>query len=149
MGVYAARLVPLVAKAMLMLGAQHALVVHGAGGTAAQAPGLDELSLSGRTESAEVYEGAVKLRSITPADAGVKRASLEAIVGGNARDNAAILRNIFAGNKGPHRDVVVLNAAAVLYVAGLAPDLASGADLAREAIDAGRVTALVYALHPS
>jgi anthranilate phosphoribosyltransferase len=146
MGVYALRLVPLVAKALLMLGAEHALVVHGAGGTAAHAPGLDELSLSGRTESAEVYDGAVKLRSITPADAGVKQAALDTIAGGDARTNAAILRNVFAGRKGPHRDVVVLNAAAVLYVAGLAADLAAGASLAREAIDAGRVTALVDAL---
>lgn len=146
MGVYSSRLVPLVAHAMTMLGTERALVVHGMGGPEAHARGLDELALSGRTEAAEVHNGSVKLHSVTPADAGLKSAPLAAIAGGDAMENAAILRSVFDGNKGPHRDVIVLNAAAVLMVAGKASTLRAAAKLACEAIDSGRVAALVAAL---
>jgi anthranilate phosphoribosyltransferase len=139
MGVYAVRLLPLVGEAMTHLGTEHALVVHGEGG-------LDELSLSGPSEAAEVRKDEVHIRSITPEDAGLTRAPLTALKGGDAKTNAAILRNIFAGQRGPQRDVVILNAAAVLYVADLAPDLASAARLGAEAIDSGRVSSLVTAL---
>ena len=74
------------------------------------------------------------------------RAPLEALRGGDALANAAILRSIFAGERGPRRDVVLLNAAAVLLVAGRAPDLAAGAALAAETIDAGAVLELLERL---
>jgi anthranilate phosphoribosyltransferase len=139
MGVYAARLVPLVAEAMTMLGTTHALVVHGDGG-------LDELALSGPSEVAEVRDGAVRQRTIAPEDLGLRRASVEALAGGDAAANAAILRAIFAGEKGPRREIVLLNAAAVLMVADRAKELRGALALAAEAIGSGAVTRLVEAI---
>jgi anthranilate phosphoribosyltransferase len=154
MGVYAPHLVPLVAEAMAMLGTQRAMVVHGdlqSRHTAASHPstgylGLDELSISGPSHVAEVRGAEVILSTVTPEDAGLVRAPLETLLGGDAATNAAILISIFAGEPGPRRDVVVLNAAAVLVTSDLAPDLASGARLAERTIDSGEVTALVAAL---
>jgi anthranilate phosphoribosyltransferase len=139
MGVYQSRLVPLVAKAMTLLGIQHAMVVHGDGG-------LDEIALSGPTEIAEVRDGAVRQFVITPEEFGQRSAPLRALAGGDAADNALILRAIFRGEDGPPRDVVLLNAAAVLVVSGLAVDVRSGIALAAQAIDSGAVTRLVEAL---
>jgi anthranilate phosphoribosyltransferase len=149
MGVYAARLVPLVAEAMTMLGTTHALVVHGDGG-------LDELALSGPSEMAEVRDGAARQRTIAPEELGLRRAPVKALAGGDAAANAAILRAIFAGEDGagedgadeagPRREIVLLNAAAVLMVAGVAKDLPGGVAAAAEAIDSGAVTRLVEAV---
>ena len=144
MGVYSARLVPLVAEAMAMLGVRHAMVVHGDGA-------LDELSLSGPSQIAEVrstpeHGNTVRLMTIRPEDVGLDPAPAETLRGGDANTNADILRSIFAGARGPRRDVVVLNAAAVLVTAGLAADLRSGAQLAAETIDQGKVAALLDSL---
>lgn len=139
MGVYQSRLVPLVAKAMTLLDIQHAMVVHGDGG-------LDEIALSGPTEIAEVRNGEVTQSVITPAEFGLQSAPLSALAGGDAADNAVILRAIFDGETGPPRDVVLLNAAAVLVVSGKAEDIRSGIALAAQAIDSGAVTRLVEAL---
>jgi anthranilate phosphoribosyltransferase len=139
MGVYQSRLVPLVAEAMTMLGARHAMVVHGDGG-------LDELALSGPSEVAEIQDGIVTQYVLTPEQFGLERAPLSALAGGGAADNAEILTAIFAGEAGPRRDVVVLNAAAVLVTAGLAKDIREGVTIASKAIDSGAVTQLVVAL---
>ena len=139
MGVYSARLVPLVGEAMTMLGVKHALVVHGDGG-------LDEIALSGPSEVAEVRDGAVRAFAVAPEEFGLVRAPMAALEGGDAQANAAILTAIFAGEMGPRRDVVVLNAAAVLVTAGLAKDIVAGITLASEAIDSGAVTRLVLGL---
>jgi anthranilate phosphoribosyltransferase len=139
MGVYSARLVPLVAEAMTQLGVKHALVVHGDGG-------LDEIALSGASEVAEVRDGAVRAFAVAPEEFGLGRAPLSALEGGDAKANAAILTAIFAGEVGARRDVVVLNAAAVLVTAGLAENIVAGIKLAGEAIDSGAVTRLVAAL---
>ena len=136
MGVYQSRLVPLVAKAMTLLGIQHAMVVHGDGG-------LDEIALSGPTEIAEVRDGEVRQYVVAPAEFGLQSAPLSALAGGDAADNAVILRAVFAGEAGPRRDVVLLNAAAVLVVSGLAGDIRSGVALAAQAIDSGAVARLV------
>jgi anthranilate phosphoribosyltransferase len=146
MGVYSARLVPLVAEAMTLLGAQHAMVVHGDGASAHSSSGLDELALSGPSEVAEVRDGVVTQYVITPEEFGLDRAPLEALTGGDATVNAAILRCIFAGERGPRRGVVLLNAAAVLVTAGLAKDIREGVGIAAEAIDSGAVTRLLEAL---
>lgn len=135
MGVYSAKAVPLVAEALAMLGTEHALVVHGSGG-------LDELSLRGESWVAEVRGSSVRRFTVRPEDAGLV-SSPDALQGGNAGENAAILRGIFAGESGPRRDVVVLNAAAVMVVAGRAEDLREGARSAAAAIDSGAVTALM------
>ncbi len=139
MGVYAPELVPLVAEALAMLGTRHALVVHGDGN-------LDELALSGPSQFAEVRSGTVRLDMLTPQDVGLHSAPLSALTGGDVQQSAAILRRIFAGEKGPCRDIVLLNTAAVLFTAGIAPDIHNGVFLAAAAIDDGRAAALVAAL---
>jgi anthranilate phosphoribosyltransferase len=139
MGVYQSRLVPLVAEAMKMLGVQHAFVVHGD-------QGLDEIALSGPSEAAEVCEKQVRLHRIAPEDFGLQRAPQEALTGGDTAMNAAILRAVFAGEHGPRRDVVLLNAAAVLVTAGLAKEMREGVDIAARAIDSGTVANLVKQL---
>jgi anthranilate phosphoribosyltransferase len=140
MGVYAADRVPLVAQAMLLLDTRHAFVVHGEDEAGC---GLDEISISGPTQLAEVREGRVSFQTLTPEQFGLARAPLSALRGGDVAANAAILRAIFAGEPGPGRDIVLLNAAAVLVVAGCAKDLHAGIALARQAIDSGAVTALL------
>ncbi len=150
MGVYAPHAVPLVAEAMALLGTRHAFVVHGQSetgkGAAASNTGLDEISISGPTHLAEVHNGVVTLSTITPEDAGLERAPMETLIGGDATTNAAILTAIFAGERGPRRDIVLLNAAAVLVAADLAPDLITGVALAARTIDIGAVTSLVAIL---
>lgn len=145
MGVYAPHLVPLVAEAMALLDTRHAFVVHGDNGTAT-GTGLDEISISGPSQLAEVHNGIVTLSTITPEDAGLERAPIDTLLGGDAHTNAAILTAIFSGERSPRRDIVLLNAAAVLVTADLAPDLFTGVALAAKTIDTGAVTALLTAL---
>jgi anthranilate phosphoribosyltransferase len=150
MGVYSAHLVPIVAEAMRLLGVRHAFVVHGAAAAGGHA-GMDELSISGPTQLAEVYGDAVTFDLMTPEQVGIHSAPIESLRGGDAATNAAILRAIFAGERGPHRDVVLLNAAAVLITAGTIPAsppfrheaFRAGIDLAAKTIDSGAVAALV------
>ncbi|MGI4757181.1 MAG: anthranilate phosphoribosyltransferase [Janthinobacterium lividum] len=138
-GVYSAAAVPLVAEALAAGGHMaHALVVHGAGG-------LDELSLSGESLVAEVKGTEVRQYTLRPEDAG-GAASQDALAGGDAALNADLLTRLFAGEPGPRRDIVLLNAAAVLLVGGLCDDLQAGARMAAQAIDACKVTALVQRL---
>jgi len=144
MGVYSAHAVPLVAQTMALLGTRHAFVVHGtAEGPDGSVRGLDEISISGPTHLAEVHNGIVSLSTLTPEDAGLQRAPMETLVGGGAVENAAILTAIFAGEKGPRRDIVLLNAAAVLVAADLSPDIPTGVALAAHTIDSGAVTKLL------
>jgi len=145
MGVYSARLVPLVAEAMTKLGAHHAMVVHG-DNSSAHSGGLDELALSGPSQLAEVRDGRVILSIIAPEHFGLTRAPLSALTGGDAATNAAILTRIFAAEPGPPRDIVLLNAAAVLVTAGIAGDMHEGVRLAASAIDSGATQRLVTAL---
>jgi anthranilate phosphoribosyltransferase len=152
MGVYAPHLVPLAAEAMVLLKTRHAFVVHGEIGKANQADhqdpnqGLDEFSISGPSHFAEVHNGIVTLGTLTPEDVGLTRAPIEALQGGDARANAQILTAIFSGESGPRRDIVLLNAAAVLVTADLAPDLLTGIALAARTIDSGAVTELITQL---
>jgi anthranilate phosphoribosyltransferase len=130
LGVFSADAMELVAAALAELEVERALVVHGAGG-------LDEISLVGETLVAEVHRGEVRRYTLTPEDFGVPRAPLEALRGGSPMENAAIVRRVFAGELGPRRDIVVINAAAALLVAGVAPSLVDAAQLAREALSSG------------
>ena len=138
MGVYAPHLVPTAAAAISSLNARHAFVVHGTG--------LDEFSIAGPTLVAEVIEGQFQIGNVLPEAFGLPLSPLAALAGGDARQNAAILRSIFAGQQGPARDVVVMNAAAVLVTAGLAEDFLDGARLAQKALDSGSVRGLVESL---
>jgi anthranilate phosphoribosyltransferase len=149
MGVYSAHLVPLVAEAMTLLGVRHALVVHGDGGNAGSPSGqlgIDELSISGPTQIAEVRNGTIRHYTVTPEVLGLTPAPLEALSGGDATLNASILTAIFQGEPGPRRDVVLLNAAAVLVTSGLASNLADGIIQSAQAIDSGATSALVQSL---
>ena len=137
MGVYSANLVPIVANTLAALNTRHAFVVHGE---------MDEISISGPTQTAEIRGSEVTFRTLTPSDFGLQSAPIETLAGGNAHHNAEILTAIFAGEKGPRRDVVVINAAAVLITANLAKDFPSAARLAERTIDSNKVTQLVIAL---
>jgi anthranilate phosphoribosyltransferase len=143
MGVYSARLVGPVAQAMTLLETRHAMVVHGDGG-------LDELALSGPTDVAEVRYSPqaheILQTKVSPEDLGLTRAPLSTLTGGDASENAAILMAIFTGEAGPRRNVVLLNAAAVLVVAGCVRDLSEGVARAATAIDSGAITRLVESL---
>lgn len=141
MGVYARRLVPLVGEAMAMLRTRHALVVHGETGDGGE--GMDEMAVSGISFVAEVRDGAVREYEVAPEDFGLERASMATLRGGDAAENAGILRAVFAGERGPRRDVVLLNAAAVLLTAGMAGDLREGIGMAAAAIDSGAVVELL------
>ena len=144
-GVYAKSLVPIVAEALVRLGTDRALVVHGETGEALR-PGLDELSISGESSVAEVRAGKIHSFALHPEDAGLSRAPLSALAGGDAQINAAILSGIFRGEPGPPRDIVVLNAAAVLLTAGIADDLRDGVRRALSTISSGAVTELLTSL---
>jgi len=147
MGVYAAHLVPIVAEAMALLDTRHAFVVHGtAENPDGSHTGLDEISISGPSEIAEIRNGAIVLGTLTPEDVGLERAPMEALRGGNAETNAAILEAIFSGERSPRRDIVLLNAAAVLVASDLVPNLKEGVAAAARAIDSGAVTSLLESL---
>jgi anthranilate phosphoribosyltransferase len=137
-GVPRPELVGFMARCLARLGARRALVVHGCG--------LDELTLAGETAVAEVVDGQVRERSVTPDEAGLARAPVEAVRGGDARENARLAAEVLEGRPGPRRDVVLLNAAAALVVAGRAEDLRAGAAQAKGAIDDGRARRLLNSI---
>jgi anthranilate phosphoribosyltransferase len=133
MGVFAANRVHLVAEAMTRLAVRHAFVVHGS-------DGLDELTITGRSQVAEIQSSNIRLFEITPEDASLTCAPLSALTGAEtAAENAAILERIFSGERGPKRDIVLLNAAAALVAARVTNDLREGVIRAAEAIDSGAV----------
>jgi anthranilate phosphoribosyltransferase len=138
-GVPSPELIDLVAATLSELGAEHAFVVHGTGG-------LDEISLAGETLVAEVREGAVRRFTVTPEDFGVTRAPIDAVRGGTALENAATIRDIFSGKDGPQRDIVIINAAAALVAAEVAPGFADGARLAAAALATGKAEEKLAAL---
>jgi anthranilate phosphoribosyltransferase len=129
-GVYSADVLEVMAATLAELGVQRAFVVHGA-------DGLDEISLSGETAIAEVQSGGVRRFTLTPENFGMTRAPLEALRGGNATENAALIRGVLNNEAGPRRDVAVINAAAALVVSGMASDFQEGARLAAGAISSG------------
>ncbi len=120
----------LMAEALAELGTARAFVVHGH-------DGLDEVSTTGATDVWQVSTGRVEKHLWTPADFGVKRVSLDALAGGDPPRNGQITRDILAGEPGPARDVVLVNAAAGLLAAGLVNDLRSGMAEASRSIDTG------------
>ena len=136
LGVADPALVDLMAGALSRLETQRAIVVHGADGS-------DELSLAGPNRALLVEDGTVRELVIDAVEVGLARAPLAALAGGDAQLNSAIALSVLGGEPGPARDVVLLNAGAALYVAGLAADVAEGVDLAAEAIDTGRAADVV------
>jgi anthranilate phosphoribosyltransferase len=136
LGVADPRLVPLVAGALSRLGADRAIVVHGFDGS-------DELSLAGPNHALLVEDGKVREIVIDAVEVGLRRASLDAIAGGDAQLNSAIAVSILGGEPGPARDVVLLNAAAALFVAGRADDVGDGVAIAAESVDSGAAADVV------
>jgi anthranilate phosphoribosyltransferase len=129
-GVFAKEWLEPYAEALRALGCERAMVVHGR-------DGLDELTTTDITYAAILEDGAITQTEIAPEDAGLKRSSLEALKGGGAAENAQALRVLLQGEKSAYRDIVVLNAAAALMVAGRANDIMAGAALAQELLDSG------------
>lgn len=138
-GVYARPLVETLARVLGELGAERALVVHGD-------DGLDEITTTAHSHAALLAGGEVTLLSIDPDEFGIPRAAPALLAGGDAAENARIARAILAGEPGPRRDIVLLNAAAALFVAGAAPDLGGGIELAGTSIDSGAARARLEAL---
>lgn len=118
------------ADALVSLGSDWALVVSAEGG-------LDEISLGGLTRVIEVRDGRTEEWYVEPDQFGLAPADLKSVAGGTPAENAAVTRAVLAGEPGPHRDLVLLNAAAAIYVGGLAPDLEQGVAKATEAVDSG------------
>lgn len=129
-GVYALDLVEKIAEALSILGTHRAFVVHGL-------DGLDEITITGRTRVAEVDDGRVRSYELTPDEFGIRPAALQEISGGDAKENAHIVRRILNGEKSPRRDVVLMNAAAALVAAGKSGHLRDGVALAAKSIDSG------------
>ena len=130
LGVYHRDLVPVLAAAAAALGAKHLFVVHGL-------DGLDEITTTAASRVAEVRGGDVKVSEIHPKDFGIPTAKREDLAGGDPAENAAMVREVLSGRKGPKRDIVLLNAAAAIVAGQKARDLKDGLAVAAQSIDSG------------
>ena len=138
-GVFSKDWVEPVAKVLKSLGSERAWVVHGS-------DGLDEITTTGKTKVASLEYGAVTIFEIHPSEAGIKLAKPEQLVGGEPEENANALLSIFNGERNAYRDVVVLNSAACLIIAGKANNLTEGASIASNMIDNGKAMEKLEAL---
>lgn len=136
LGVFSADWVKPMAETLQALGSERAWVVHGA-------DGLDELTVTGPSQVAELKDGQVSVFEVTPQDAGLSTHDPSALKGGEPEDNAKALAALLDGAPGAYRDIVLLNAAAALIIAGEADDLKAGALLAAAAIDDGKAKAIL------
>lgn len=130
LGVFSPDLVSKLAEVLARLGAKRAFVLHGTGGT-------DEITPAGPARVGEVFNGKLSSYEIDPLAYGIPRCALESLNGGSPAENAAIVKNILAGEMGPRRDAVLLNAALALVAAGSAPDMSGGLEMADRAIVSG------------
>jgi anthranilate phosphoribosyltransferase len=137
-GVYSERWLEPLAETLRRIGSLSAWVVHGR-------DGLDELTITGPTDVAILADGRIERRVVVPEDAGLPRWPLDAIKGGAPAENAAALRRLLDGETGAYRDIVLLNAAAALIIAGRTRDLKAGAAMAARVIDEGKAAALLGA----
>jgi anthranilate phosphoribosyltransferase len=130
LGVYDGALIETIGEVLLNLGLERAMVVHGD-------DGLDEITITTTTSVCEVKNGEIKTYKLDPERLGFKKATLEDIQGGEAKENSEIILNVLKGERGAKRDIVVLNAGAALYVAKIANSLEEGIKKAAELIDSG------------
>jgi anthranilate phosphoribosyltransferase len=138
-GVFGEEWVEPIARVLGLLGAERAWVVHGA-------DGLDELTTTGISHVAVLDGGNVSTFKVSPKNAGLPEAKPEDLIGGDAAENAAHIRAVLEGMEGPFRNIVLLNAAAALLVAGKAKTLREGVTLAAESIDSGKAKGVLEAL---
>lgn len=131
LGVYDLKLLKVLAEVLANLGVRHGLVVHGL-------DGLDEVTTTTSTRICELKNKKLKSYSIAPSDFGIKKARLKDLEGGSVQVNAQIARGILQKDKGPKRDIVVLNAGCAIYTADKAKTIRQGIELAKESIDSGR-----------
>lgn len=131
MGVFAEDLVEPIARVLGNLGSLRAMVVHGR-------DGMDEISLCDATVAAELEDGQVRVRQVTPEEAGLERVQRDALTVAGLQESVEAIRGILDGERGPRRDFVLLNAGAAIHVGGKAESLADGVRAAAEAVDAGR-----------
>jgi anthranilate phosphoribosyltransferase len=131
LGAFSLEAAQLMAEALAALDAEHALVVHGE-------EGLDEISTCGPTRVLEVRDGDIREYTLTPEDFGMPPARLEDLAGGEPAEAAALFRRVLEGEPGPARDIVLVNAAAAVYVSGQAENLGEGLARATEALDSGK-----------
>jgi anthranilate phosphoribosyltransferase len=134
LGVSDPRMVDLMVAALQRLGSEHVIAFHGH-------EGIDELALSGPSQIIELKSGEVSRYTLDPADLGLEPAPLDAVLGGTADQNADMIRTVLAGERGPRRDIVALNAGAGLVAAGIASDFSEGIERASESLDSGRAAA--------
>jgi len=139
LGVFAAQWVEPFAEVLRNLGSDRAWVVHGS-------DGMDEITTTGPSTVAELKDGAIRVFEVTPEDAGLPRASMEDLKGGNPAENAAAIRRLFDGEADAYRDIVLLNTAAALIVSGKASNLKEGAGAAARIIDSGAAKATLAKL---
>jgi len=139
LGVYAPHLVRPIAEVLLRLGADHALVVH-------SEDGMDEISLSARTHVSEVRGGSITSYDLSPEVLGLEAVRLEDLEADTVCRSAEAIRSVLAGAPGPQRDVVLANAGAAVYVAGLAADIHEGLKRAAESIDSGAAAGVLESL---
>jgi len=130
LGVFSEGMTETLVTVLKNMGTQKAFVVYGL-------EGLDEISITGPTRISELNDGNISSYSISPDQFGISLAPRSAIIGGTPADNAAIIRDVLRGQKGPHRDVVLLNAGFAITAAGLCKDPVEGISLAKKAIDSG------------
>src|SRR5262245_16997708 len=138
-GVPRSELTEPIARSLMLVGSARAWVVHGA-------DGIDEISTTGYTKVSECRDGAVNTFYIHPSDFGVSKATPEALKGGDAAQNASIIRDVLEGRPGAQRDVVALNAGAALFIAGKAGSVGDGLRRASSAIDSGAARATLAAM---
>jgi len=130
-GVYAAQWLAPLAQVLKDLGSTHVWLVHGG-------DGLDEITTTGPTDIVELLHGKIRSFSITPEEFGLPRAKADALKGGDSSYNAQAIRDLLAGKSGPYRDIVLLNAAAALVVAGKSASIKEGLSLAADAVASGK-----------
>ena len=135
-GVFDGELVALMARVLQQLDSRHVMVVHGE-------DGMDEISISAPTMVAELKNGEISSYTLSPADFGMATAPIEVLRVDSAEQSLAMIRAVFAGQAGPARDIVCLNAGAAIYVSGCADTLAAGVDAARSAISNGKATVVL------
>lgn len=133
-GVFSSQWLEPIAQVLSNLGTEHAWIVHGS-------DGLDEITVTGPTEICELKDGKIRRFQISPGDIGLPLWQVQDIRGGDPASNAAAIRDLFSGRTGAYRDIVVMNAAGALVIAGAAKDFADGARMANESIDQGHARA--------